>query len=93
MIACRASNQYLLMQGLLHAELYVEALTVFIKAFDTSPFCLESLEEVTEKLVYALNLTLHNHVRKYKHDLMPDVWCEASDRHCYALHTKSLSVM
>lgn len=76
------------MQGLLHTELYVEALTVFVKAFDVSAFCLESLEEVTEKLMYALDLVLHNHMRKYGHQPMPDVWCEATNRYCYALHTK-----
>ena len=77
------------MQGLLYDEFHDEALTVFVKACATSAFCLESLEEVTQKLVFALNLVLHNHMRKYGRQPIPDVWCEACDRHCYALHIES----
>ena len=73
------------MQGLLRSELYTEAIVVFVKAFATSPFCLEPLEEVTEKLVYALNLVLHNHMRKYGHRPMPNVWCVILQIYCTKL--------
>lgn len=62
------------MQALLRSELYAEAIVVFVKAFVTSPFCLEPLEEVTEKLTYALDLVLHNHLRTYGHYSTPSVW-------------------
>ena len=62
------------MQSLLRSELYAEAVVVFVKAFVTSPFCLEPLEEVTERLTYALNLVLHNHMKSHGHHSMPHVW-------------------
>lgn len=75
-----------MLQGLLHSEMYAEALTVFVNAAATSPFCLEVLEAVTDKLVYALNLVLHNHMRKHGHSPMPHVWYEASYRQPCALY-------
>ncbi|KAL3135356.1 hypothetical protein ABBQ32_007546 [Trebouxia sp. C0010 RCD-2024] len=54
-------------KSLLRTEAYDEAIVVFVKAFATSPFCLEPLEEVNETLEIALKVALHNHMRRYKH--------------------------
>ena len=78
------------MQSLLRTEFFVQALVVFVKAFATSPFCLESLEEVTEKLVSALDRALRLHVSRCEGSKLPIplVWCEPVQTHYCALHDK-----
>ena len=70
------TNMVVWMQSLLRAgsDLSVEALVQFVKAFVTSPFCLEPLEEVAERLKHTLDLVMHSHVKQHGHQPWPHVW-------------------
>ena len=78
----------LCMQSLLRTEFYVQALVVFVKAFATSPFCLESLEDATDKLASALDRALRVHVSRCEGSNLPIplVWYEPVQKHYCDLH-------
>ncbi len=61
------------MQEQLRLKGHVKALVLFVKACAASIYCLETLQDATKDLMFALNLVENQHIREFGARGLPHV--------------------